>query len=65
MGASGCYICNQRNQNQLQYQQQQQSIGQLGGMSQSRLTEQYIYDIVNKILGTLVRIEEKLNEKKD
>jgi hypothetical protein len=33
-----------------------------GSSSQGGLTNQYIYDIVNKILGTLVRIEEKLNK---
>jgi hypothetical protein len=71
--SGACYYCNQKNQYQGHYNygpnyQYNPSYhnGQLqGGMSQGGLTNQYIYDIVNKILGTLVRIEEKLNEKKD
>jgi hypothetical protein len=68
--SGACYYCNQKNQTQEHVPNYQYNpnfnINQLQGvMSQGALTNQYIYDIVNKILGTLVRIEEKLNEKKD
>jgi hypothetical protein len=66
-GAAGCYICNQRNHYQGQqyynypshYQQNQP--GSLGYQMQY---DQYS-TVLNQILASLLRLEEKLNEKKD
>ena len=64
-GYSGpvCY-CQYPNRGGLSnYGQSGSGLGNQGGLGS--MQSQYIYDVVNKILATLVRIEEKLNEKKD
>lgn len=61
----GCQVCSQRNQHQ-NYQLQYNPPQYQGGLGQSGMINYDPYStVLNQILASLLRIEEKLNEKKE